>query len=145
MTEETPSPSDRRVPASGQVLWLIRLAALVAAIGTLWLAFEPPGDGPGLMPWDKAGHALAFYVLTVLFTLALPRVSRISIALVLVLAGGAIELVQDQVGRDMELMDWVADVVGIALALVPAWLEGLRRWMGAAATEDDSTDQGQAV
>ena len=60
------------------MLWLTRLAAALATFATLWLAFEPPGDGPGLIPWDKAGHFLSFYVLTILYVLAAPRAPRIS-------------------------------------------------------------------
>lgn len=111
------------------LLWLARLAAALATVATLWLAFEPPGDGPGLIPWDKAGHFLSFYVLTILYVLAAPRAPRWAIAGLLVVAGGAIEIVQGQVGRNAEWGDWLADIAGIAFATLPVWLEALRRRM----------------
>lgn len=111
------------------LLWLARLAAALATFATLWLAFEPPGDGPGLFPWDKAGHFLSFYVLTILYLLAAPRAPRWGIVAGLVLAGGLIEIVQGQVGREADWLDWLADIAGITSAILPAWLEGLRRRM----------------
>ncbi|MDP3377315.1 MAG: VanZ family protein [Brevundimonas sp.] len=111
------------------MLWLARLMAALATLATLWLAFEPPGDGPGLIPWDKAGHFLSFYVLTILYLLAAPRAPRWAIVALLVAAGGVIEIVQGQVGRNAEWADWLADIAGIACAVLPVWLEALRRWM----------------
>lgn len=102
---------------------MIRAAALVATAATLWLAFEPPSDGPGLIPWDKAGHFLSFYVLTLLFCLALPRTPRLTIAILLLTAGGAIEVVQGFVGRDADWKDGFANMLGIAAALVPMALD----------------------
>jgi VanZ family protein len=115
---------------SGQrsaTLWLVRVGALLATAATLWLAFKPAGDAPGLIPWDKAGHFLSFYVLTILYTLAAPRVSRWGIIALLVVAGATIEIVQGQVGRDADVMDWLADMVGIGFVALPVWLEALRR------------------
>ena len=111
------------------MLWLTRLAAALATVATLWLAFEPPGDGPGLIPWDKAGHFLSFYVLTILYVLAAPRVPRWAVVALLIGAGGLIEVVQGQVGREADVLDWLADIAGIAFAALPVWLEGLRRRM----------------
>lgn len=111
------------------LLWFARLVAALATVATLWLAFEPPGDGPGLIPWDKAGHFLSFYVLTLLYLLAAPRAPRWAILGGLVLAGGLIEIVQGQVGRNAEWADWLADIAGIACAALPVWLEDLRRRM----------------
>ncbi len=111
------------------MLWLTRLAAALATVATLWLAFEPPGDGPGLIPWDKAGHFLSFYVLTILYVLAAPRAPRWEVVALLIGAGGLIEVVQGQVGREADVLDWLADIAGIAFAALPVWLEALRRRM----------------
>ena len=113
------------------LLWLARLAAGLATAATLWLALAPSGDGPGLIPWDKAGHFLSFYVLTILYVLAAPLAPRWAIAGLLVVAGGAIEIAQGQVGRNAEWGDWLADIAGIACATLPVWLEALRRRMRA--------------
>lgn len=118
---------DAPSPGAPLVLWAIRLAAVVATLATLWLAFEPPGDGPGLIPWDKAEHFLSFFVLTLLLSLALPRMPRGILILVLVIAGGGIEIVQSYVGRDADWKDWIADIAGIACAALPVWLDALRQ------------------
>lgn len=127
MSDSESPMADAPSPGAPLLLWAIRLAAVVAALATLWLAFEPPGDGPGLIPWDKAGHFLSFFVLTLLLSLALPRVPRVTIILALVIAGGGIEIVQGYVGRDADWKDWIADIAGIACAALPVWLEQLRQ------------------
>lgn len=127
MSEVESVTADAPSPGAPLLLWMIRLAALVAALATLWLAFEPPGDGPGLIPWDKAGHFLSFFVLTLLLSLALPRMPRGILILALVIAGGGIEIVQGYVGRDADWKDWIADIAGIACAALPVWLEQLRQ------------------
>lgn len=127
MSESEVVSVDAPPPGAPLVLWAIRLAAVVTALATLWLAFEPPGDGPGLIPWDKAGHFLSFFVLTLLLSLALPRAPRGIIILLLVIAGGGIEIVQSHVGRDADWKDWIADIAGIACAALPVWLDALRQ------------------
>jgi len=109
------------------LLWLARLAAGLATVATLWLAFAPSGDGPGLIPWDKAGHFLSFYVLTVLYAAALPRVPRGALAAALIAVGGSIEIVQGFVGREPDWKDWIADMAGIGAVLIPMGLERLLR------------------
>ena len=47
----------------------------------------------------------------------------------MVLAGGAIEIIQSFVGREAELADWVAEIVAVALATGVLWV--LRRWAAA--------------
>lgn len=127
MSETEAVTIDAPSPGAPLVLWAIRLAAVVAALATLWLAFEPPGDGPGLIPWDKAGHFLSFFVLTLLLSLALHRMPRGVLILILVVAGGGIEIVQGYIGRDADWKDWIADITGIACAALPVWLEALRQ------------------
>lgn len=127
MSESEAASVDAPAPGAPLVLWAVRLAALVAALATLWLAFEPQGDGPGLIPWDKAGHFLSFFVMTLLLSLALPRVSRGILILVLIIAGGGIEIVQGYIGRDADWKDWIADIAGIACAALPVWLDALRK------------------
>ncbi len=109
------------------LLWLARLASGLATVATLWLALAPPGDGPGLIPWDKAGHFLSFYVLTLLYVLALPRVPRWALAAALIAVGGGIEIVQGFVGREPDWKDWIADMAGIAAVLIPMGLDRFLR------------------
>ncbi|HEV8035793.1 teicoplanin resistance protein VanZ [Yoonia sp.] len=103
-----------RVFALGMTLVL----AVIIAVLTL-LPLSAPQGLPGT---DKAHHLLGFAALTLPAALLYPR----SLAIVLpcsLLFGGAIELIQPYVGRQGELADFVADVmgawigVGVGLAL----------------------------
>ncbi len=119
-----------------RLLLCFRLALLGAALFTFAMAVAPPGAGPELLPWDKAQHFLAFYVLAVLGAAAFPRQAILIPALALVAFGGLIELVQALpfVGRDAEVGDWLADGVGVLFALAPL---GLARWRAQVRAERD--------
>ena len=99
----------------------------MACVITLAGAVMPPSEGLQLLPWDKAEHFLAFYVLTSLAVVAFPRGRLIMIAIVLSAFGGLIELVQALpiVHRDAAWGDWVADTVAVAAVFVPM---ALMRW-----------------
>ena len=116
-----------------RLLLLCRLAFFAAVAFTFAMAVLPPGDGPELLPWDKAQHFLAFYVLAGLGAAAFPRQTLWAPAVGLLLFGGLIELVQALpiVGRDSDFWDWVADAVGVAFALGPLGLGWWRRTAGA--------------
>lgn len=94
-----------------------------------WLAFQPSTGMESGLPWDKANHAAAFVVLTVLAGCGWPGLSRIALVLTMLAAGIGIELVQGlpQIGRDADVRDVVADGVGIAAGLAGmAWLRRRR-------------------
>ena len=112
-------------------IWIARIAFWVAAIAVFVLAVTPP-VAPPLIPWDKAAHFLAFYVLTVLAAAAFPRRALLFLALSLSAYGAAIELVQalPLVNRDSDVWDWVADSVAIAAALLPLLIPRVRAWLG---------------
>ncbi len=123
----TRSPAPERVP-----LLLGRVAFWGASVVTLVAAFAPPSRAPHLFPWDKAEHVLAFYVLAFLGAAAFPRVKAWGLALVLLVFGGAIEVIQGTpwIARDADIHDWFADAVGIGFALAPlalAWWREQRR------------------
>lgn len=108
---------------------LFRMATLVWTIVIAWLAFRPATGPDAGLPWDKANHALAFLVLTVLVGRGWPRLTAPVVALIMLAAGVAIELVQGlpAIGRDADLWDVVADAVGTGVGLgVLAWLARLR-------------------
>jgi VanZ family protein len=66
--------------------------------------------------WDKAQHALAFGVLMLLGFLAYPRAFW-KLAIALILYGIAVEFIQSWMGwRSGEVLDAVADGVGIVLS-----------------------------
>jgi len=116
--------------AAGRLLragfWLAVIVAFVSAV-------VPGEDAPELMPWDKAQHFLAFYVLALLGAAAYPRAGLLRIGAWLSGFGAFIELVQmiPQLRRDAELLDWVADTVAITAALAPAGLPAVRKWLRA--------------
>lgn len=121
-----------RLPASAhsaRLLLVIRAAFWSALAVTFAIAEMPASRAPQLLPWDKAEHFLAFYVLTALAAAAYPRLPLALTALWLSLFGCTIELVQALpfVHRDCDVFDWVADVVAIAAAIIPMGLEKWRR------------------
>ncbi len=106
-----------------------RLAFLAALLFTFYSAVIPPRRALQLVPWDKAEHFIAFYVLTVLAAAAFPRRSVWMIAAWLSGFGALIEFVQGLaiVHRDRDFWDWVADSIAIIAALAPMLLVWWRR------------------
>ena len=82
-----------------------------------------PGGSP-VHASDKTLHAVAFFILASLFWLALtlrktaPVKKLLIIALVLSAYGAIDELTQPIVARNASFNDWLADIIGIAIALV---------------------------
>ena len=113
------------------LLWAARLALAGALFITFWMAFSPPGHGPPLLPWDKAEHFLAFFVLAGLAIVALPGVSPAWLALALSATGALIELIQGLpfVHRDCDVWDWVADTIAVLSVMAVVTGVELRRWL----------------
>ena len=115
-------------------LWWVIGWAMVLYITVSCL--EPARYVPNLHLWDKAEHALAFFGMTVWFG-GLARRSRYPlVALAMAALGGGIEIAQGTMGlgRDADVVDFLADSVGITVALLllylglgawPRWVEGL--------------------
>lgn len=97
----------------------LRLLFWLMCAGTIVLALLPSSNSPGLFALaDKAAHAVAFLVLTAIGLRAYPRHTMI-LLLLLVGLGGAIEVAQGYTStRSQEWEDFIADLIGIALALV---------------------------
>lgn len=113
----------------------LRLASWWWAIGWAMVLFivvsclEPARYVPNLHLWDKAEHALAFFGLSAWFG-GLTRRSRYpAIAVAMLLLGGGIEIAQGAMGlgRDADIRDFVADGVGVAVAMILIYL-GLGAW-----------------
>jgi VanZ family protein len=92
-------------------------AAAVAIL--LYLTLAPARDLPKVSMWDKAEHSIAWFVLAgvgLAFWPARPRrVAAFALAL-----GALIEVLQAvmPLGRDGDWRDWVADSVGVMVALL---------------------------
>ena len=113
----------------------LRLARLWWALGWALVVFitvsclEPPRYVPNLHLWDKAEHALAFGGLTLWFGGLARRSRYLVVGFVMLLFGGGIEIAQGvmRLGRDMDIMDFLADGVGVSIALSALYL-GLGAW-----------------
>lgn len=102
----------------------IRAAFWLALVAITALALTPgPSLPPALLGADKLKHAAAFAALAGLARLGWPGVRLWLLALVLLLHGGLIEIVQAMpvLGRDMSLADLAADAIGIALGFAAVW------------------------
>lgn len=113
----------------------LRLARLWWAIGwgmVLFIALsclEPARYVLEVHLWDKAEHALAFFGMSVWFGGLVRRSRYPLVGLAMLLFGGGIELAQGLMGlgRDADIRDFVADSVGISVALTLLYL-GLGAW-----------------
>jgi hypothetical protein len=120
------------VPNTSILVSLARGAFFAALLFTFYSAVIPPSHALQLVPWDKAEHFIAFYVLTGLAAAAFPLANLLLIAALLSGFGAMIEIVQGMpiVHRDMDFWDWVADTLAITAALAPmllVWWRGLFR------------------
>jgi hypothetical protein len=117
------------------VLRLIQVLFVVAVVTCFLAAVAPPSVAPSFMPWDKAQHFTAFFILTGLGVAALPRVNPIPIGIALSVFRALIEVVQaiPAVHRDGDVYDWLADSVGIIAVLAAVLLPTWRTWLGGAA------------
>jgi VanZ family protein len=101
-----------------KIFWRILLVLYTAGILYLSLTPTPPSEGTG---WDKANHALAMALLTLLaYRAALPyRRAILFGGVYAVVVGGLVELLQGccTVTRSAEWRDFVADLLGSAVAV----------------------------
>jgi VanZ family protein len=104
-----------------KIRWPGLLVFVAAVVFTLYAALAPGDDTAGLIPWDKAKHFVVFYGLTFLAAMALPKSRWWKIAAVLLTFGVAIEILQGLpiIGRDADVFDIVADVLGIGFFFGP--------------------------
>lgn len=96
--------------------WLVRVLLAVALSIVTWLALTPsPPEVAGFISWDKANHALAFFVLAGLGQYSVLKGDFI-VWILLACYGIGIEVLQWVGGyRVFELFDVVADLLGIGL------------------------------
>lgn len=113
-----------RLPAA------LRFSGYAVAVAVLlYLCLAPGKDLPEEHLWDKAEHAIAWFVLAAIGLAFWPgrpgRIAGFAVGL-----GALVEVLQAIMpfGRDGDWHDWVADSVGVAVALV-CWaaIRGLAR------------------
>jgi VanZ family protein len=128
------SPEVARVSAQARAnLQLVRIWWAAGWILVLFISIsclEPSRYVPNLHLWDKLEHALAFFGLTFWFGGLVRRRAYPLLVLWMLLFGAGIEVAQGVMGlgRDADVWDWVADSVGVALAITLVYL-GLGSWM----------------
>ena len=119
-------PEERPELRLAQLWWFLGWAMVVFITVS---CLEPPRYVPNLHLWDKAEHALAFGGLTLWFGGLARRSRYLVVGLMMLLFGGGIEIAQGVMGwgRDMDIMDFLADGVGVSIALTALYL-GLGAW-----------------
>jgi VanZ family protein len=125
----------QRWKIAGALILLIILAAAMAPAILPWLV----GREPSVPNVDKWAHGIAFAMLALWFTGQYARSSYAWIAIMLLLYGLLIEVVQSFVPyRSAELADLVADGAGICVGLLVAalvtggWSVRAEAWLGKA-------------
>lgn len=76
--------------------------------------------------WDKSLHFTAYFGLAAMATLILGIRRRLLAALVaLIVFGGLLEILQGYTGRDPDLLDELANTIGVVAGFAAAWTFGL--------------------
>lgn len=99
--------------------FLMRLTALVLLVVILGAMVGPFQNVEAAANiWDKAAHFVAFGLILWSIGVLFRRLPRTLAALSALALGGAVEVVQGMVGRDASWGDFLADGLGILLALL---------------------------
>jgi len=112
----------QRDQARRQISTLKRHALALVATGLLavaiaYLTLSQSTQGPPSIVSDKVYHVIAFAVLIIPTALFYVR-SLFWVLPVVLVFGGAIELIQPYVGREGEWADFIADVLGVIFGLI---------------------------
>jgi VanZ family protein len=107
---------------AAQMTRFLRIAFWAAVLFAFVMAVLPAPPGPEVP--DKIEHMVAFFTLTVLGSMAYPRLAHIRLMMALIAFGGLIELAQlvPALHRDSEWSDWLADIAAVIVAIGVAWL-----------------------
>jgi VanZ family protein len=109
------------------IINLMRVATVALFISLCVLVFGPfQGMEAQFGLSDKQAHVLGFFALTTLLLTALPRFRRLDVAILCLVFGALIEVVQGFTGRSASLGDWLADALGVSLAIIPMYVQTLR-------------------
>ncbi len=98
-------------------IWLLWPALALVIWGEL-----APSAGEALPYWDKALHFTAYFGLSLMATIAVKADRRALWGVVaLIVLGGTLEIIQRLVGRDAELLDEVANTLGVVTGWALGW------------------------
>jgi len=108
--------ADADAPHLAKLWWSLGWAMVLFI---LYATLAPSRDVPDLHLWDKLEHATAFFGMTFWFGGLVRRRRFWVLGLVMSVFGAAIEVAQGTMGlgRDMDIHDWIADSIGVLLAL----------------------------
>lgn len=97
----------------------LRLAGALVLVVLLALMLAPGGtlNTEGLI-WDKAAHFIAFGLILWSLGVLFRRLPRTWAALIAIAIGAGVEVVQGHIGRDPSWGDFLADILGVATALL---------------------------
>ena len=96
---------------------------LALALAIMFGAFSPSDELPNPYGTDKILHLFVFSALVFPFSRS-GRLKPLPIFIFASVFGGVIEILQPSFERNMEMSDWVADNLGIAIGI---WLGRLYR------------------
>lgn len=129
-----PTPANPPVHSA----WRKTASYWVAALAVYWLTLfvathtpDPQAVGP-ILDFDKALHAGAYFVLTTLLLIAWRRTGawptwrgRLAVAAIALAYGAMDEITQPYFQRQCELLDWLFDGLGVAVAIaIDQWRHG---------------------
>jgi VanZ family protein len=99
---------------AGAVVFLVLMALLLAPGGAI-----ESGD----LIWDKAAHFIAFGLILWSLGVLFRRLPRTWAALLAIVLGAAVEVIQGYIGRDPSWGDMLANALGVVTALLiwAAW------------------------
>jgi VanZ family protein len=108
--------AEAEAPQLAKLWWSLGWAMVLFI---LYATLAPSRYVPNLHLWDKLEHATAFFGMTFWFGGLVRRRSFWLLGLVMSAFGAAIEVAQGTMGlgRDMDIHDWIADSIGVLLAL----------------------------
>lgn len=111
----------------------IRIASVagvfVLVVTIMIFSFAPKGTELPVLPplrSDKVNHFAGNYALVLCLLTAFPRLRPSVGAGLIILLGGCLEYIQQQVGREASLGDFAANVAGVLFAVLPIWMFRLR-------------------
>jgi VanZ family protein len=103
---------------------IARLSFIIGTLAVTWLSLAPHDAVPEISMWDKLQHATAYAVLTMCGTVGfVARRSRLMVGAGLIVLGFGLEAAQAAVpGRIASIADGIANVAGVALGFLTAWV-----------------------